>query len=272
MTENLPGDRAMKPGDVLTRAQRHDHRGAEHRRRGPPRPGRRAQPRRRGQPRRDHRRRHADRRPDASRSATRSARILATTDELAALRRGRERAQRRAAVAHAARRRYDAHLDSDVADLKNIGKPGQRRHRSPRRCSCGASPTGGPWAHLDIAGPARAESDARLHDEGRDGLRRCARSSSYLEAVAAEPRRLARRAHARRRGGHVALERRRRARRARRRGRAAPRRTGPRRSAPRPGEDRARRGGSRPESVAASPSSSAAAGAPSSPSPASPYQ
>ncbi|MGH6915928.1 MAG: M17 family metallopeptidase, partial [Geminicoccales bacterium] len=54
--------------------------------------------------------------------------------------------------------RYRKQLDSDVADLKNIGSAGQ----------AGALVAGlflkefvgdTPWAHLDIAGPARAEGD-----------------------------------------------------------------------------------------------------------------
>jgi leucyl aminopeptidase len=54
--------------------------------------------------------------------------------------------------------RYESHLDSEVADVKNIGKPSNggtivaglflRRFTSGR-----------PWAHLDIAGTGRAEAD-----------------------------------------------------------------------------------------------------------------
>jgi leucyl aminopeptidase len=52
---------------------------------------------------------------------------------------------------------YESHIESDVADMKNMGKP-------PRAGSIiGALIlrrfTGGtPWAHLDIAGPARADA------------------------------------------------------------------------------------------------------------------
>ncbi|MFY9782138.1 MAG: leucyl aminopeptidase family protein [Acidimicrobiales bacterium] len=52
---------------------------------------------------------------------------------------------------------YESHLESDVADMKNIGKP-------PKAGSIVAAlllrrfTAGKPWAHLDIAGPARAES------------------------------------------------------------------------------------------------------------------
>lgn len=54
--------------------------------------------------------------------------------------------------------RYESHLESEVADVKNIGKPGNagtivaavflRRFAKDR-----------PWAHLDIAAPSRAEKD-----------------------------------------------------------------------------------------------------------------
>lgn len=52
---------------------------------------------------------------------------------------------------------YETHIDSDVADMKNIGKP-------PRAGSIVAAlmlrrfTKGRPWAHLDIAGPARCDA------------------------------------------------------------------------------------------------------------------
>jgi leucyl aminopeptidase len=52
---------------------------------------------------------------------------------------------------------YESHIESDVADMKNMGKP-------PRAGSIiGALilrrfTSGKPWAHLDIAGPARADA------------------------------------------------------------------------------------------------------------------
>ena len=52
---------------------------------------------------------------------------------------------------------YDAHLDSDIADLKNVGK-GQAGTIVAglflRRFTAGL-----PWAHLDIAAVGRAEGD-----------------------------------------------------------------------------------------------------------------
>jgi leucyl aminopeptidase len=52
---------------------------------------------------------------------------------------------------------YESHLESDVADMKNMGKP-------PRAGSIVAAlllrrfTAGKPWAHLDIAGPSRADA------------------------------------------------------------------------------------------------------------------
>lgn len=52
---------------------------------------------------------------------------------------------------------YESHIESDVADMKNIGKP-------PRAGSIVAAlmlrrfTKGRPWAHLDIAGPARSDA------------------------------------------------------------------------------------------------------------------
>jgi leucyl aminopeptidase len=52
---------------------------------------------------------------------------------------------------------YESHIESDIADMKNMGKP-------PRAGSIVAAlllrrfTNGKPWVHLDIAGPARADS------------------------------------------------------------------------------------------------------------------
>ncbi|HWD96436.1 MAG TPA: leucyl aminopeptidase family protein [Acidimicrobiales bacterium] len=52
---------------------------------------------------------------------------------------------------------YESHIDSDIADMKNIGKP-------PRAGAIAAAlllrrfTDGRAWAHLDIAGPARADA------------------------------------------------------------------------------------------------------------------
>jgi leucyl aminopeptidase len=64
---------------------------------------------------------------------------------------------------------YDSHLDSEVADVKNIGKPGQAGTIVAglflRRFSGGR-----PWAHLDIAATGRAEADDGYLQKGATGF------------------------------------------------------------------------------------------------------
>jgi len=52
---------------------------------------------------------------------------------------------------------YESHIDSDVADMKNIGKNGQAGSISAALLLQRFT-DGRPWVHLDIAGPARAEA------------------------------------------------------------------------------------------------------------------
>jgi leucyl aminopeptidase len=64
---------------------------------------------------------------------------------------------------------YRSHIDSEVADVKNMGIPGQA-----------GTLAGGlflkefvgdvPWAHLDIAGPARADKDEAYLVQGGTGF------------------------------------------------------------------------------------------------------
>jgi leucyl aminopeptidase len=60
---------------------------------------------------------------------------------------------------------YDAHIESDVADMKNIGKPGKAGSITAalllRRFTDGL-----PWAHLDIAGPGRADAARGYYTKG----------------------------------------------------------------------------------------------------------
>jgi leucyl aminopeptidase len=60
---------------------------------------------------------------------------------------------------------YEPQLESDVADLKNLGKPGNAgaivaalflRHFT----------NGVAWAHLDVAGPSRADSARGYYQRG----------------------------------------------------------------------------------------------------------
>jgi leucyl aminopeptidase len=52
---------------------------------------------------------------------------------------------------------YESHFESDIADMKNMGKPPRAGSIIGalilRRFTAGKS-----WAHLDIAGPARADA------------------------------------------------------------------------------------------------------------------
>jgi leucyl aminopeptidase len=65
--------------------------------------------------------------------------------------------------------RYRKHLDSDAADVKNIGVQGQAGALAAGlflREFAG----GRPWVHLDIAGPARCESDEAYLTKGGTGF------------------------------------------------------------------------------------------------------
>ena len=64
---------------------------------------------------------------------------------------------------------YRNHIDSDVADMKNIGKDGQAGAISAAMLLerfVGDSP----WAHLDIAGPARSDEDRGPIVKGATGF------------------------------------------------------------------------------------------------------
>ena len=64
---------------------------------------------------------------------------------------------------------YRSHIDSEVADMKNIGRAGQAGSISAAlllREFVGDVP----WAHLDIAGPARSDEDARYLTKGGTGF------------------------------------------------------------------------------------------------------
>ena len=63
---------------------------------------------------------------------------------------------------------YRKHIDSDIADMKNIGKAGQAGAIAAALLLA-RFVEGVPWAHLDIAGPARAEEDAGVLVRGGTG-------------------------------------------------------------------------------------------------------
>jgi len=65
--------------------------------------------------------------------------------------------------------RYEKHIKSEVADMKNIGKPGKAGTLSAalllQRFVGGTK-----WAHLDIAGPSRADGDRGWTRQGATGF------------------------------------------------------------------------------------------------------
>ena len=64
---------------------------------------------------------------------------------------------------------YRTHIDSDVADVKNVGKEGQAGAIAAAMLL--ARFVGEvPWAHLDIAGPARSDEDSGILTKGGTGF------------------------------------------------------------------------------------------------------
>ena len=64
---------------------------------------------------------------------------------------------------------YRTHIDSEVADMRNVGRPGQAGSIAAAmllREFVGAVP----WAHLDIAGPARSDENSRYLTKGGTGF------------------------------------------------------------------------------------------------------
>jgi leucyl aminopeptidase len=64
---------------------------------------------------------------------------------------------------------YRAHLESEVADIKNVGKAGQAGSISAA-LFLEHFVGNVPWAHLDVAGPARSEEDAGYLCKGGTGF------------------------------------------------------------------------------------------------------
>jgi leucyl aminopeptidase len=79
---------------------------------------------------------------------------------------------------------YESHIESDVADVKNIGKP-------PRAGAIVAAlllrrfTDGRAWAHLDIAGPARADAPRGYFDRGATAFS-VRMLVDYLQALSAK--------------------------------------------------------------------------------------
>ncbi|HVE47501.1 MAG TPA: leucyl aminopeptidase [Acidimicrobiales bacterium] len=64
---------------------------------------------------------------------------------------------------------YRKDIDSDVADLKNIGQPG-KAGAVVAGLFLQEFVAGVPWAHLDVAGPARADTDYGYVKKGATGV------------------------------------------------------------------------------------------------------
>jgi leucyl aminopeptidase len=64
---------------------------------------------------------------------------------------------------------YRSHIDSEIADMRNVGRPGQAGTIAAAMLL--REFVGGvPWAHLDIAGPARSDEDSRYMTKGGTGF------------------------------------------------------------------------------------------------------
>ena len=64
---------------------------------------------------------------------------------------------------------YRSHIDSEIADMRNVGRPGQAGSTAAAmllREFVGDVP----WAHLDIAGPARSDESSRYLSKGGTGF------------------------------------------------------------------------------------------------------
>ncbi len=64
---------------------------------------------------------------------------------------------------------YRSHIDSEVADMKNVGKAGQAGAIAAALLLV-RFVDGVPWAHLDIAGPARSDEDNGILAKGGTGF------------------------------------------------------------------------------------------------------
>lgn len=64
---------------------------------------------------------------------------------------------------------YRSHIDSEIADMKNVGKDGQAGAIAAAMLLA-EFVADVPWAHLDIAGPARSDEDSGLLAKGGTGF------------------------------------------------------------------------------------------------------
>ena len=64
---------------------------------------------------------------------------------------------------------YRSHIESEIADMRNIGRPGQAGSISAAML-LREFVADVPWAHLDIAGPARSDENSRYLSKGGTGF------------------------------------------------------------------------------------------------------
>jgi leucyl aminopeptidase len=64
---------------------------------------------------------------------------------------------------------YRSHIDSEVADMRNVGRPGQAGSIAAALL-LREFVDDVPWAHLDIAGPARSDEAGRYLAKGGTGF------------------------------------------------------------------------------------------------------
>ncbi len=67
-------------------------------------------------------------------------------------------------------RQYKSHLSSEIADLKNVGKSGGQAGALVAGLFLEEFVDGKPWAHLDIAGPARSSEVEGVVPKGATGF------------------------------------------------------------------------------------------------------
>jgi leucyl aminopeptidase len=65
---------------------------------------------------------------------------------------------------------YRPHIDSEIADMKNIGRPGGRAGALVAGLFLQEFVGDVPWVHMDIAGPARSEEDSGWLRKGGTGF------------------------------------------------------------------------------------------------------
>ena len=148
--------------------QRQDHRGAQHRRRRSPGAVRWPDPGRRGGARCHRRPGHADRGRGGGPGQGHRQSVRDGPELLEEVRQAGEKAGE-PSWPMPLPDDYRSHIDSEVADMRNIGRSGQAGSIAAAmllREFVGSIP----WAHIDMAGPARADEAVRYLSKGGTGF------------------------------------------------------------------------------------------------------